>query len=99
MKWLFKLKYFFGIFPNDWRVVWSEMATIHWTDVDIKGNFYYIIEFSESRDAFKLRCEGESLGRKAKEHKYYKTALQKLAEYNNELISIRFTGKSNKIIK
>jgi len=92
--WLRKVLRLLGIYPDDWRAVWTERASIHWTDVNVKDNFFYTIQFSESRDKFRLLCEGKSLGMRASEHKYYLVAMQKLAQYNNELLSIRFKSKA-----
>ena len=80
--------------PNDWVVVWSIKGNWYWhSKPNINaGNVFYIIEFSKHRDKFRLKCDGED----TKLHQLRKTALDKLAEYNNNLLQIQFNSK-NKI--
>lgn len=93
MKWITKLIRWLGIYPKDWRVVWSEHSYFYkGTEDNVTGRCFYTISFSESRDFFVLSCEGYM----PKSHSVYGNALAKLAEYNNELLEIRFKSKSKK---
>lgn len=83
-----KLKKWLGIKPNDWKIIWSESAVQEWIDLKVTENWFYYIEYSDSRNTYRLKTSEPRFGYKQpKDHSFYGVALKKLAEYNNETIS------------
>jgi hypothetical protein len=88
-----KIKKWFGFHPHDWRDVWSDSGYYYRnTDDNIIGRCHFRIQFSESRDFFRFITEGY----RPIDHNLYGDALQKLAEYNNNLLEIRFKDKAKR---
>ena len=74
--------------PNDWKVVWAESAV--WTRTSRSEftnsnnswdeNCFYIIEYSESRNKYRLKTSGY----KPKDHIFYGDVLKTLAQFNTK---------------
>ena len=58
---------------------------------DFKNTVFYIIEFSKSRNKFRLETSGSD----PKKHQFYSTALKKLSELQIEQYELKFLNEIN----
>lgn len=69
--------------PNDWRPVWVYKGIWEMTGYGPEGEYkyedysWYEIKYSPSRERYKIKMRG----RKPKQHRAYKTAIDKLNEF------------------
>ena len=77
------------VHPNDWKLIWSDYG--NWFDPGNNNNHLgiaiYDIEYSKSRDIYRLQCSG----RKPFKHSMYGVAKKKVIEYN-----LKTTNEGNK---
>lgn len=81
--------------PKDWVQIWSTSGT--WVDHtnDTIGRVHYMIDYSESRNMYRLRKQGH----KPSEHGLYGEALSALSKFNLELINDPQRVRDNKLKK
>ena len=68
---------------NDWTQIWNDTGI--WTDSNNQkiGQCFFMIDFSPSRNQFRIRVEG----RNPKEHSRYEVALNTLSKLNLDNIN------------
>ena len=64
--------------PNDWRGVASAIGVWPWYNGTTDNTCYYDIQYSSSRNKYRLKCGGVA----PKEHSCYKSMLKDLKELN-----------------
>lgn len=74
------LRKILGLKPNDWVVVWSDYAS--WVKETYHERCFYVIKYSKFRHKYKLCTSGYA----PTKHRFYNTALTKVAELNNKIL-------------